>query len=238
MASKLWATFLLPMNVPSSGRPQPLAGLLQRRLDRYVLACSATAAGAAGLTATQQADGAIVYSGVKNLPVLVSGGGLYFDVEPPFTSAEEPRPAGWEINPYVGGSKLYVVEDNDPDHAAGGIGTMVVIVGGNAANLPVGTQINVTSAFSATGFYGGVEIPNGQTGYIGFKFDPDSVAGQQSFYGWFLMSVDSSNGGTVTSWAYENTGAGIAAGAIPEPGSLAMLAMGAVGLSRWRRRRQ
>ena len=114
---------------------------------------------------------------------------------------------------------------------------MVVLLGGNAANLPLDVQIDATSAFSGDGFYGGVAIPDGQTGFIGFKFDPDVPAGAQTYYGWFRMSVNSTTGGRVIDWAYDNTGAGIKAGAVPEPGSLAMLAMGALGLSRWRRRR-
>ena len=42
---------------------------------------------------------------------------------------------------------------------------------------------------------------------------------------------------TVKDWAYEDSGGPIHAGAIPEPGTLGMLALGAAGLAVWRRRR-
>lgn len=80
------------------------------------------------------------------------------------------------------------------------------------------------------GYYGGTFIAEGTPTYLGVRFDLGS--GYQ--YGW--IGVERS--GTALdafAWGYETEpGVGIPAGA-PEPGTLALLAMGAVGVLRRRR---
>jgi hypothetical protein len=74
------------------------------------------------------------------------------------------------------------------------------------------------------------------TQYVAFRFG-------NTFYGWASVTLDTANATlTVNEWAFENTGAAIHLGAIssvPEPsaGGLALLASGAAGISRWRRRK-
>jgi len=88
--------------------------------------------------------------------------------------------------------------------------------------------------------------------YLAFEFKDSSVTGSPLRYGWAELSLANGNlftGGnfpalTVTGWAYDNTGAQIPMGAkgpVPEPGSMTLLALGALtlgakGLRSWRRK--
>lgn len=87
----------------------------------------------------------------------------------------------------------------------------------------------------ATGF------TSGESGYIGFQFRPAST----TFYGWAeVILTEGGDTGTfeIVQWAYDNTGANIQTGAIPEPAvvatGLGALVLGAAGLRRWRSRRR
>jgi hypothetical protein len=97
------------------------------------------------------------------------------------------------------------------------------------------------AAFHAPNNYGGR--------YLAFEFKDSSVTGTPLRYGWVglgLVNGNLSGGGnypalTISGWAYDNTGAQIPMG-VPEPGSVSLLALGAltlgaVGVRSWRRNR-
>jgi hypothetical protein len=72
--------------------------------------------------------------------------------------------------------------------------------------------------------------------YIGLSFVRDEAL----YYAWVRVSVNNAAGSLIVhDWAYESSGAGIQAGAIPTPSALALLAAaGVAGLwvDRGRRR--
>jgi hypothetical protein len=218
---------------------QTLSPQWSTRLDCHFAACSAAALGAAAWFSSQsQARAEVVYSGLVNLPIFPSAvnGGVYFDLENPANFAQGTRPAGWDMNPYQAGWSIYMGRPSTG---------VVLATPDTAADLPLGTLIDGTQSFSGitpynTGFYGDSGIPTGATGYLGFRFDPESVAGVQTWYGWLRMTAGNNTtgvNGNVLDWAYDNTGAGIMVGQVPEPSALSLLAMGAAGMLALRRRR-
>lgn len=79
------------------------------------------------------------------------------------------------------------------------------------------------------------QFNNAQNAFLGLSF----ATGGGTRYGWVRLSIDNSAGTfTVHDWAYENSGAGIHAGAVPAPGALGLLAAGATGLGILRGRKR
>ena len=108
--------------------------------------------------------------------------------------------------------------------------------------LSAGFSINASSvgpSFFGSMAYGNVnpnaQFRNASNAFIGLSF----ATGSGTRYGWVRVSVNNTAGTfTVHDWAYENSGAGIAAGAIPAPGALGLFAAGASGLGLLRGRKR
>ena len=83
--------------------------------------------------------------------------------------------------------------------------------------------------------YGNDQWLDQGTGFIGFRFN----AGSGLQYGWIRVTMDGSpdNTFTVVDYAWADPGDMVAAGQVPEPGSLGLLALGGVGLVAWRKHR-
>lgn len=109
---------------------------------------------------------------------------------------------------------------------------------GGASVFKTGAQVTLGSIYGGAGglFYGGFGVgtanPGGAgagaaRGFAGFKF----LIGGQTRYGWVDVRV-TGGGFEFFGAAYEDSGAPIAAGAVPAPGSLGALALGAAALLR------
>jgi PEP-CTERM motif len=89
---------------------------------------------------------------------------------------------------------------------------------------------NATSNFVASSFFGGAAGPN----FIGFRF---TGIDSQTHYGWADINLNLASGVvTIEDWAYNDVAN--AAIHVPEPSSLALLAIGAGGLAAFRRRKE
>lgn len=108
------------------------------------------------------------------------------------------------------------------------------------ANISLGNFLpNVVGKYNPLATGGG--YPNSQwtsigSGYIGFRFD----LGNGVQYGWAQLNMTTGprlNAYTIIDYAYADPGETLVAGQVPEPGSLGLLAFGAVGLLLWRQKR-
>lgn len=218
-----------------------LAPRVNARLSAY-----ATLAGVA-LTVpvlASSADAAVVYSGPVSINVPSTTSGVYINVVTGTIGTSGTATTGWDFNPWGSGS-LFLYGNGT------GNGVLNNFTGGSSAtlgdNLPIGTPVGPTFTFGN----GGAEITgltaftlNSSSNYAGFRFTNEATGAVN--YGWAQLSLSSTYNGqprTVLGYAYENTGLAIAAGVVPEPGTTAMLGLGALslgaaGVRRWRKAKQ
>lgn len=180
---------------------------------------------------------ATIYSGIQNITIPADFTGIYLDLD---TGTAGTAPfAGWDVNPFFGGTAMANSAVFQPVRIANSSVSAYV-------NLPFNDLIDSTDTY-ASGFGGSGQNPNfhfglnpgqfqdGVDGYLGFKFTTNSAFGP--YYGWMRLSLTNNTpGALVKDWAYDNSGAGIHAGAAPEPGATLLLLVGGAGLLRRRRR--
>jgi hypothetical protein len=197
------------------------------------------AAATAAVAAVAQFDdsgtvhGAVVSWNDANLSIPATLEGLYINVETRATGILPAAVPGWDINPYGEADLSWF--------SGSGIGSAMLrfpgVTTGPAGNLSLGTVVGSTGSYSTSTAYVvfGPAPGNWQINadnYFGFKFVAEDAGTK---YGWGKMVVGSSKLiRKIESLHYENTGASItvafASSAVPEPTSVSIFAMGAVGV--------
>jgi len=205
---------------------------------------------AAGLALFGEARAAIVYFSGQDITIPNTYAGVSVDLETGIWSTELDGLAGGDANFFLGGAR--VSNDAYADSLTAtwqpvrtGTGNTDAIV-----RLDVGTTIDVSTAFSS-GFGASGQInshmtgettgfTSGEQGYIGFSLiidDPLNPGNPLLVYGWALVTLyDNNNVGTLHAWAYDDSGAAILVGAIPEPFTALLGGLGLLALLRRRRR--
>lgn len=208
---------------------------IKSRLDRHFVACSAAAAAATVGGVTQQsAEAGIVYSGVVNINIPSTTAGVYLNVVTGVNAASPASVPGWDLNPWSS-SGLGMFSPGAP---AGGVYVLSAPI--TAANLAPGTLIDGASTFGSGSSANTANYNLGTSNnLVGFRFQNEANA-NQVHYGWMRISLAGTINGqprSIVEYAYEDVaGQGIGAGVIPTPGTMALLALGAIGLAGRRRK--
>lgn len=225
------------------------ASLMAPGVEKQLAAYAATAAAVAvGAFEAPEAHASIIYSGPQNIVINPStSSGLYIDLDGNAAGTSHTTVPGWDFNifnlAFSGGGHAAMIYH--PSVLNQEVGTVVF-----SGALDAGSIVGPTSVFTAHSIgsntlpytYLAYSYPNntGSFGfwdggvtdkYLGVEFTTD---GTNELYGWIRMSVDvgPTYQMTVTGWAYETSGAAIAAGdvpAVPEASTTAALGLLAVG---------
>jgi len=201
---------------------------LDRRLMAYAAASAAGFAAAA-----DSADAAIVVS-----PGFTFGAGTTHNINFDGSGNEE-----YVFAHRTAANRLQLLKDDQTIDA-----NAYRITGANThpAALAAGTVIDASSSYGntydatlaneadGTGNFA-IDDIDGNPQYVGVRFQ--LAESGPLFYGWIGIDITNETDltGRVTGFAYENSGGSIAAGAVPEPAGLALLALGAPFLLRRRR---
>lgn len=225
-----------------SARKSRLFGQTDRILGRTAAAVAA-AAGAGLVGGAQESQAAIVYSGVINLPVPVTTSGFYLNFVTGVNATSPGSVPGWDINPWS--SSAFSIWANNASEASNGMVSGLGTVTTAVDNLPLGTLVDGSRSYVRTGAVQPVGnsfgfVLNSDDNYTGFRMT-DETNGNAIYFGWARWHLgpalnDASR--TLIEYAYDNSGAAITVGAVPEPGSLALLSIGAAGLVAYRRRQK
>jgi hypothetical protein len=188
--------------------------------------------------AINTASAAVIYSGLQNI-VITTGNfdGVYVDLQNTNNATNHgvSPVTGWDLNMFMGGVGEYNQANLQPVRANSGDSFSLI------QNLAFGTMINGSSTFASgiggsdtdhIGFGAGKFEP-GMPGYLGFRLTGPGGP----MYGWVRMTLTFDDpGAMIHDWAFDDSGASILAGMVPEPSRALLMLLGTAGMILRRRR--
>lgn len=179
------------------------------------------------------AFGALVYSGLQNIPIPATFDGVYVDIDNGNTSTS--TITGWDVNFFFGGVGLGASSTFQP--ARDGTGVMDTVLKYALNDLIDGSLLYAGAVETGSSDHLGpapTQFQDGAQGYLGFKFTKNDSSGP--YYGWMRVTLTANTAGAfIHDWAWEDSGNAILAGA-PEPGRTMLLLPALAGAVLRRRR--
>ncbi len=196
------------------------------------------AVAAAGFAAAPNAEATLVTTFSNTvIPVPATTSGIYLNLETG-ASGTSSAVTGYDFNPYLAGSGTQLGFYWGPAATRGaGVGSTATT--GPYLDLAAGTVVSSSSIFTS-GILATTGSPYLATGVhnLGFRFI--NGAGTTD-YGYLRLQTTAANGfpATILGWVYDNTPGTAVTVAVPEPSTVAILALvgGAVGVRAFRRRK-
>ena len=156
----------------------------------------------------------IVFSGDRNIAIPTNFDGVYINIgNGQFGSSPV---SGWDLNPFFGG--LFIA--NSPNFQPARIGDYCEdAIIRLAPTSVIGGNLTYSSDWGGSGAEGGqghlgsgpLQFADGKSGYFGFKLVSEEA---DPLYGWMqVVLTENGANGRIQSWAYENSGGSILAGA-------------------------
>lgn len=198
-----------------------------------VAAASAAVAGVSGLDGSGEVQAAVVSWNNANLTIPATIDGLYINVETHVVGSAGSNVAGWDINPYSATSLTWFNATGTSMLRFPGVTT------GSAGSLDSGTVVGSSGSYGSGAVVVGAAAGNwklNSTNYFGFRFVASDAL---THYGWGKFIIGASINGSdrmIESLHYESVaGASITVNggsppAVPEPATVSIFAMGAVGV--------
>jgi autotransporter-associated beta strand protein len=185
------------------------------------------------LALVMQASADVIYSNLQNIGIPATFDGLYLNVETGAWNTNMAAPvAGWDINPYYGGSVLANSPDFQPVRSGTGSSSAIV-------NLAAGASVGSGSVFSTFVQGVGGETPGApgygfsqmltgsggnfnasQEGYLGFRLNGTNYGSMR------VVFTNNTSGAMIKDWAYDTSGASVVVGAIQQVGQDIILSSG------------
>ena len=176
----------------------------------------------------------VIYSNLQNIAIPTNFSGVYLNVETGGSNTNINSPqAGWDVNPFFGGSVLWNSPTFQPvrtgtgemdavvnvaDGSTVGSGsTYSTFVQGSGGENPGGPGYGISETHMGSGVG---QFVSGTEGYLGFRLNGED-------YGYMrVVLTNNTSGAVIKDWAYDTSGASVVVGGIRQVGQDVTLSSG------------